>query len=659
MKKDILTQRFNYGIITVYKDYSNISEKPAHLNPMNEITQVCGSTITEIDDDFKFTFSDQEDGVFNLNSFLTEPDKTSTLTDTLFLHGKKFGKRKNTKYFYNHEEAEAKVSIHSRQSNAHFTTSDRQIKRNYGNPFANINLFLLERSIRIDGDKICVRAYRQSKTRIVNCKYFKRRKTAIGFVFNLKTGNFITYDTSADKKSFRQNSFNHLSNVMSIIFDQSTITYFSLNNNKEQNSITRTEEKLKRELNDVEFSNHFFHVIAKHLKLNEKYFSHDLSGKSAQVNQFIDWVMKLFIEKNNIKAPNNYKEFLMEWYPTKPFLKRNENKLIVSILDRLGLKTKSMIKLMHRENFDIKKILLLAKYFGYKDISKYLSNIHPNFLDVKWKKDWATIHGIETSYHYFNNQFEYELTTREKTNLLKMINKIFGESLNFDGVWKDGQNEEAFNRVLSSQFRQFDDHFNMIAKIRKYIPETEMKATNEMDFHHEHLELSKIERTIRKGYSIQYTFEKRMLDFIERSIIGHTSDDETLTATGYYPVILKTDAQYSEEGEHMHHCVASYVDTENSLIVSIREDSQIGSERVTCEYNIKTKELIQAKYFCNAKPPERFENILTELTTRIQTFKGSIKSTGKEKIPLVINGIEISPPPKDEFMQMMDRLALF
>jgi hypothetical protein len=440
---------------------------------------------------------------------------------------------------------------------------------------------------------------------------------------------------------------------MNTIFDQSTISYFAINN-KERNSVITTEEKLKIELNDAEFSKHFFHVIAKHLKINEKYYSHDVSGKPAQVSQFIDWVMKLFLEKNNIKAPNNYKEFLMEWYPTKPFLKRNENKLIVSILDRLGLKTKSMVKLMHKENFDIKKILLMAKYFGYKDVSKYLSNIHPNFLNIPWKKDWATIHGIETAYHYFNNQFEYELTNREKANFLKMINKIFGESLNFDG-----QNDESFNRVLSSQFRQFDDHFNMIAKIRKYIPETEMKATNEMDFHNEHLELSKIERTIRKGFSIQYTFEKRMLDFIERGIVGHTSNDETLTATAFYPVILKTDAQYSEEGEHMHHCVASYADSENSLIVSIREDSQIGSERVTCEYNTRTKELVQARYYCNAAPPERFENIITELTARIQTFKGSIKSTGKEKIPLVINGVQILPPPKDEFVNLMDRLALF
>ena len=38
---------------------------------------------------------------------------------------------------------------------------------------------------------------------------------------------------------------------------------------------------------------------------------------------------------------------------------------------------------------------------------------------------------------------------------------------------------------------------------------------------------------------------------------------------------------------------------------------------------------------------------------------GSIKSTGKDKIPLLINGIEVAPPPKDEFTDLMDRLALF
>jgi hypothetical protein len=37
---------------------------------------------------------------------------------------------------------------------------------------------------------------------------------------------------------------------MNTIFDQSTIIYFSLNDNKEKNSMTITEEKLKILIND-------------------------------------------------------------------------------------------------------------------------------------------------------------------------------------------------------------------------------------------------------------------------------------------------------------------------------------------------------------------------------------------------------------------------
>lgn len=648
MKKEVLTQRFNYGIITLYKDYCNISEKPADRKPLHEISQLCGSTITDIDDNFKINLVDEnlsrlrlsfEDTLFGFT-----PEKIS---NSLLLHGKKFGKKRNTKYFYNeNENGEETIKLYSKQMSSHFTTKDRQIKRHYGNPFSSIYVHLVERSIKIDGDKICVRVYTHTKTRELNCKYFKRRKSTIGFVFNLKTGNFVTYDTSGDSKSFRQNNFNHLLNVIKNVLDKCSINHLSIS---KDNSLTHTDALLKKELDNNEFNSTLFHLIGKHLNNRENYsFTKDLTNLH-QSDQLLDWIMKLFLDINKIKVPNLYKALLIEWYPTKPFLKKNDNKLIVSILDRLGLKTKSMIKLMHKDNFDIKKVLLLVKYFGYKDISKYLSNVHPDFLGSQWKHDWSSFNGIETSYHFFKKPKEYELTSREKTNILKLINQLF----------IDNGNVESLNKVTNNAFRQFDDHFSMIAKIRKYFPETEMRATTQMEFHHEHLELSKIERTIRKGYSIQYTFEKRLVNTIEKTILNHVSDDTYLTATAFYPVILKTDAEYTEEGGHMHHCVASYADSEGSLIVSIRENSSCGDERVTCEYSTKTKELIQAKYFCNANPPERFENVIKELSKRIETFKGSIKSTGKEKIPLVINGVEIAPPPKDEFTELMDRLALF
>jgi hypothetical protein len=117
---------------------------------------------------------------------------------------------------------------------------------------------------------------------------------------------------------------------------------------------------------------------------------------------------------------------------------------------------------------------------------------------------------------------------------------------------------------------------------------------------------------------------------------------------------LKIDAEYTEEGAHMHHCVATYADRENSIIVSLREGSTVGHERVTCEFNLQ-KHLVQAKYFCNAQPPDRFENVIDKLGHKIHFYSGSIKSISKEKIPLVINGktIKIEERTDDSIFNLL------
>jgi hypothetical protein len=178
----------------------------------------------------------------------------------------------------------------------------------------------------------------------------------------------------------------------------------------------------------------------------------------------------------------------------------------------------------------------------------------------------------------------------------------------------------------------------MIAKIRDYIPDIEFRAQNFKDFHHEHIEYSKIERSIQKGYTIQYTFEPRLIEHIEANMKMLLDNNETKS---FYPVILKTDGEYTEEGKHMHHCVATYSDREQSIIISIREGDTYGAERVTCEFDAKTKKLVQAKSFCNDKPPKEFELAIEKLSNRVKVFKGSIKSIGKEKVPLIINGVQI------------------
>ena len=102
MKKEVLTQRFNYGIIALYKDYSNISEKPADRQSLHEIGQVCGSTITNIDDTFEINLVDEDESSsrirlsFEDTLFGFNPEKIS---NNLLLHGKKFGKKETPNIF--------------------------------------------------------------------------------------------------------------------------------------------------------------------------------------------------------------------------------------------------------------------------------------------------------------------------------------------------------------------------------------------------------------------------------------------------------------------------------------------------------------------------------------------------------------------------------
>jgi hypothetical protein len=108
----------------------------------------------------------------------------------------------------------------------------------------------------------------------------------------------------------------------------------------------------------------------------------------------------------------------------------------------------------------------------------------------------------------------------------------------------------------------------------------------------------------------------------------------------------------------MHHCVGSYADKEDSVIVSLRIGTTSGSERVTSEFSTHNKTCVQSKYFCNAKPPKIFEEPLEELVNRIDVYEKSIKSIKKEKVPLVINGIVVvkEKTTYDYFTELLEQI---
>jgi hypothetical protein len=617
MHGNILNQRFNFFLVNAYKNYSKLDEKP-----------LSGS-------ENLYGLSDLD---FLNTGTLIQTLKTRRQYRRLDLRPKGSSK-KNANYFYSTSGEPEFVTLipYFNDGKTFVTVNENQLKRHYGTPFSEIQTNIFERTITLTDEHLSIRINKYTKNRELNCKYFRKNNISYGVKLNLKTGSFITYSNNGGKRRrtsiIRQNSFKHLMEIISSIFD------FQVRFNDYRNN-RGVEDLFKEQINDEVFSKTLYHTICSLLDTEDFFNNHP---QQHDIKNFMyESIVKLFVRIKGIKVPNNYAGYLVNWYPTQKYLKKNENKLVLAILDRLNLKTKSLNTLLHKlPETNIVNLITLSKLFGYSDVHKYIHNLDKRFLSVGMHR---SIHSLGmVGYETLNNHFEFKLSSDEKSRLLKLLNSFF------DKLDTEPSDVDLPN-LISQQFIQITDHVSMIAKIKEYIPETELRAQNFKDFHHEHIEYSKIERSIQKGYSIQYTFDDKLIEHIEEEMKFLLDSNEI---TSFYPVILKTDGEYSEEGKHMHHCVATYSDREQSIIISIREGDTSGAERVTCEFDVR-KNLIQAKSFCNAKPPERFQLAIDKLCHRVNIFRGSIKSTGKEKIPLVINGIQV--PIKEEKINTFDFL---
>jgi hypothetical protein len=243
----------------------------------------------------------------------------------------------------------------------------------------------------------------------------------------------------------------------------------------------------------------------------------------------------------------------------------------------------------------------------------------------------------------------WDINDIEKENLLKVLTS---ESEKGSIV-----NENFMGLVI--------DHFRMLNRIREYDPNIRMRANNRTKFHSEHMELSNIISQIKKGWVIQYFYPEVTIRQIQQPIrvcksidiepgLKGTDMDEFITIT---PYVLTREEEYVEEGKFMHHCVASYTETDTSMIISLRtEDAQ---DRVTCEFQISNGKLIQAKHFSNAQPPKQYEFAIDAVSdlVRLHARFGTLNWLKKDRVPIKINGIEI-PTEKREPRRLIDILNL-
>jgi hypothetical protein len=507
----------------------------------------------------------------------------------------------------------------------HMTMSDTQIKRHYNNPFARVKINIYERSIKKRGDKIIINNTEFHKERQPNFKYFNSITNRTIFTFDFRTGNFqIIHTTSRGKKKgtkvFRTNNFNYLKEAL-----RNSPGIFRLNRLNENKKYKNESQEL---INDNEFNN----IIAKIFGIDAFALN-----KMDSYGGFYNKIMELFVKIRKIKIPNHSYEHLLEYnYPKEILLKKNGRKLVASVLDLYGIKSKYTIKLLHNYPYlNLISITKLCLLFG-QHYQKYLSSINES-LFAKSQTQEREVRAFFSITDYKVQIYNFKIGDIEKENIVRILN---------DNQFQKPITEEVISDIY--------DHFNMIDKIRVYDNKISMKAKTYLEFVNEHRELSKTVSAIKKGWVIEYVYDDKTIEQIEEPIsinIGTDIDDTTI----FIPHILKREEEYIEEGKFMHHCVASYADHERSMIVSIRNPN--GLDRVTCEFEIQSGRLIQARHFCNATPPEDYNDVIEDVKDKVRLLAryGTLNWKEKRKAPVLINGKEVkhdTPTQMDDFFNL-------
>ena len=597
----LLHQRYSYARITPFKNYSKF---PRAVLPYKSLNS-------------QITYED-EYGSGSVSTEYYDGDSgfpISPVADEF--------KKKKTRFFYWDDEYKNVPII--KYASTHkidgtpgqfYTTKDRHIKKYYNEPLSEISVHILERTITKKGEKITIKTNIFQKSRGFNCKYFKTNKYATSVTFDMVKGDFLFVDSSKRGKTkstprFRKNGFQQLRNFI----DSSEGPFKFLINHISKNNPLYNE--LKTNFKDKEFNQ----VLSK--VFNIKFPTDGLLFKT----MFYDEVMRWFIDRKKIKIPNDYKRLLEHYYPTEKYLKKNDRKLVASILDVFQIKSKVTIKLVHEKpNIDLSSLYMLCYLFG-DNYQKYIGSINKDLFgttsDMGHLLGASSLKNMENISSKLKNH-GWNLTDTEKENLLSVLTSEAERGVSV--------NENFISLV--------NDHFVMLDKIREYDPNIRMRANNRIKFHTEHNELSTIISAIKKGWVMQYFYPEKTIKEIEEPI-------EIEGIEKIIPHVLTREEEYIEEGKFMHHCVASYAEKDTSMIVSLRTEDKI--ERVTCEFKIQNGNLVQSRYFSNAQPPPNFVDAIDYVSHIIRTHArfGTLNWNKKEKVPIKINGIEI-PPEKRE-----------
>lgn len=263
---------------------------------------------------------------------------------------------------------------------------------------------------------------------------------------------------------------------------------------------------------------------------------------------FSERLFRFYLTKRGIKFPNNFSIYATElWGPEiKKLLKKNENKLIDSVMVKYGLTGKKIKKALHQcVRLNISLYQNCKKVFG-EWVTQEENEIILDLLNS------------QLSNHSFPERFTELVSNEELKRVYSLFKQVYVHE-NLD-PWT------------------FFDHVRMYTELRLY-GENDLRwhsFENKEDFRKEHLDWTDKLEHYRRG-SYQRIYPEYMYELISKPIYGD-----------FHPVLLDNSLNYNDESNLQSNCVKGYIGKPSSIIISLRTGESLET-RATIEYVLTKK----------------------------------------------------------------------
>ena len=295
------------------------------------------------------------------------------------------------------------------------------------------------------------------------------------------------------------------------------------------------------------------------------------------VNQLYDIIVDFHLTCKNIKGHDNVYFDIMDVYPSKKFLKQNDNKFLPSVLDSLKIKTNYFIKELNISDEPINLIALnyLCKLFG----DNYLEYVKK----INWKDHCMIYHVPKMKVHPLKND-------TEKKSFLKLINRwdleLIRESV-FEGI----------NTLLKLR--------NDMEKIDVRI---ELNPKNGTQYNGMVERLTNLKQYHKRGYKVRYTYPEYFVDEIQKDI--------ELGGVVFKTKLLITEEDFINEGVFMKNCMSKQF---NNGILYVYLRGSINTKHINIQY--RRGKINQSYGKSNSKVPELFQPFIEILTEKFKDYR--------------------------------------